>query len=78
MTSEAGRNEEMFFILDGSGEIRIGAETYDVKKGEICEYPDSDKVGVYGQVSAQEDGNPTAMRFIIRDQAEMADYWEGE
>jgi hypothetical protein len=48
------------------------------KRLEICEYPDSDKIGVYGQFSAQEDGKPTAMRFIIRDQAVMADYWEGE
>ena len=38
----------------------------------------SDKVGVYEQFFAQEDGKPTVMRFIIRDQAEMADYWEGE
>ena len=35
MTGEAGCNEEMFFILDGSGKIRIGAETLDVRKGDI-------------------------------------------
>jgi hypothetical protein len=45
---------------------------------EICKYLDSDKVGVYGQFSAQEDGKPTVMRYIIRNQAELAEYWAGE
>jgi hypothetical protein len=45
---------------------------------EIAEYPDSEKVGVLAEFSAQGDGNPTVMRYIIRDQAEMADYWGGE
>jgi len=33
---------------------------------------------VYGQFSAQEDGKPIVKRYIIRDQAGMAEYWEGE
>ena len=107
-------NEEMFFVLEGSGEIRIGPETYSVIKGdviacppggpdtahqlintsadeemkylavgtsmspEIAEYPDSDKVGVLAEFPADGDGKPTVMRYIIRDQAGMAEYWEGE
>ncbi len=107
-------NEEMFFILEGSGEIRIGGEIYPVRKGdiiccpaggpetahqlintseseemkylavatsespEIAEYPDSDKVGVLANFPAHGDGKPTVMRDIIRDQADMTDYWEGE
>ena len=107
-------NEEMFYILEGGGEIRIGSETYPVRKGdviacppggpetahqlintsdsvemkflavatsespEIAEYPDSDKVGVLAQFPAKGDGKPTVMRYIIRDQAGMTDYWEGE
>jgi len=107
-------NEEMFFILEGTGEIRIGAETYTVKTGdiiacppggpdtahqlintsgsvelrylavgtsmspEIAEYPDSNKVGVLAEFPAQGDGKPVVMRYIIRDQAGMAEYWEGE
>lgn len=107
-------NEEMFFVLEGAGEIRIGAETYAVRKGdviacppggpdtahqlintsdseemkylavgtsmspEIAEYPDSQKVGVFAQFPADGDGKPTVMRYIIRDQADMTDYWEGE
>ena len=45
---------------------------------EIAEYPDSDKMGVLAKFSAEGDGKPTVMRYIIRGQAEMADYWEGE
>jgi hypothetical protein len=30
------------------------------------------------EFSAKGDGKPTVMRYIIRDQAEMADYWEGQ
>jgi len=30
------------------------------------------------QFPADEDGNSTVMRYIIRAQAEMADYWQGE
>lgn len=107
-------NEEMFFILQGAGEIRIGANIYPVRKGdviacppggpdtahqlintsdsekmkylavatsmspEIAEYPDSDKVGVLAQFPADGDGKPTVMRYIIRAQADMTDYWEGE
>lgn len=107
-------NEEMFFILEGGGEIRIGPETYPVKKGdviacppggpetahqlintsgkdemrylavgtsmspEIAEYPDSGKVGVLAQFSAEGNGKPTVMRYMIRAQAGMAEYWEGE
>ena len=107
-------NEEMFFILEGKGEIRIGPKTYPVKNGdiiacppggqdtahqlintsesdemrylavatsmspEIAEYPDSQKVGVLAEFSAEGDGKPVVMRYIIRDQAGMAEYWEGE
>ena len=107
-------NEEMFFVLEGTGEVRIGEETFAVKSGdviacppggpetahqlcntsetekmkylavsttmspEIAEYPDSDKTGVYGEFASETGGKPSIMRFIIKDQAGMADYWEDE
>ena len=72
-------NEEMFFVLEGKGEIRIGTETYPVTRGDvISEYPDSEKVGVLAEFLSEDGGKPTVMRYIIRDQADMADYWEGE
>jgi uncharacterized cupin superfamily protein len=32
-------NEEMFFVLQGSGEVRIGTETYPVRVGDIIACP---------------------------------------
>ena len=32
-------NEEMFFILEGSGQVRIGSETYPVRKGDVLACP---------------------------------------
>ena len=45
---------------------------------EIAEYSDSGKVGVLAEFFAKGDGKPTVMRYIIRDQAGMAEYWKGE
>ena len=32
-------NEEMFFILEGSGEVRIGGERHSIRKGDIIACP---------------------------------------
>ena len=32
-------NDEMFFIIEGSGEIRIGAETYPCRQGDVIACP---------------------------------------
>ena len=32
-------NEEMFFILEGEGSVRIGAETHPIKKGDFIACP---------------------------------------
>ena len=32
-------NEEMFLILEGSGEVRIGSDTYPIRKGDIVACP---------------------------------------
>jgi len=39
---------------------------------------EAEKVGVLAQFPAEGDGKPTVMRYIIRDQAGMSEYWEGE
>jgi hypothetical protein len=41
------------------------------------ERSDSGKVGVLAEFSVKGDGKPTVMRYIIRDQTGMAEYWEG-
>lgn len=32
-------NEEMFFVLQGSGEVRIGSETYPIRPGDVIACP---------------------------------------
>jgi len=32
-------NEEMFVVLEGTGEVRIGSETYPIRKGDIIAHP---------------------------------------
>jgi uncharacterized cupin superfamily protein len=32
-------NEEMFFILEGEGEVRIGDQTYPIRKGDFIAHP---------------------------------------
>lgn len=32
-------NEEMFFILEGEGEVRIGTEIFSIKKGDFIAHP---------------------------------------
>lgn len=32
-------NDEMFFIVEGKGEVRIGEETYPVRKGDVIACP---------------------------------------
>jgi uncharacterized cupin superfamily protein len=104
-------NEEMFFILEGEGEVRIGGETFPIRQGdviahppggpdtahqivntsnaelkylgvstrlsaEICDYPDSKKFAVYGELSGP-DGKPQFRRFVSREENSL-NYWEGE
>jgi uncharacterized cupin superfamily protein len=32
-------NEEMFFVLEGEGEVRIGKETFPIKRGDVIAHP---------------------------------------
>jgi uncharacterized cupin superfamily protein len=99
--------EEMFLILEGTGELRFGDERYQIRKHdviacptggpasahqiintgtstlrylalstqsdvEVCEYPDSNKIGVF----AGETGVPR-LRAIVRAEATV-DYYDRE
>lgn len=105
-------NEEMFFVLAGSGEVRIGDAAYPLREGdvvacpaggpetahqirnngneelrylavstqlspEICDYPDSQKFGVYALLSSTEDEQPKFFYFMGRDGMAL-DYWDDE
>lgn len=99
-------NDEVFLILAGSGELRLGAARHTVKEGdligcpagdastahqlintgnselrylaisseidpEICEYPDSDKIGAYSG------SDKNGLMHLTRRGAKV-DYWDGE
>jgi uncharacterized cupin superfamily protein len=99
-------NDELFYILSGQGELRLGSARHAVKAGdvigcplggpetahqlintgseplrylsmssnrdpEICEYPDSDKIGVW---SGEGEGG---LMHLTRRGAKV-DYWDGE
>src|SRR6478672_8087420 len=32
-------NEEMFFVLEGEGEVRIGRETFPIRQGDVIAHP---------------------------------------
>jgi uncharacterized cupin superfamily protein len=108
-------NEEMFFVLQGTGEVRLGNETFPLRAGdilacpaggietahqiintgtdelrylavstlrspEICDYPDSDKFGIYDERPSpwqQRDPKQKLFRFLGRE-AQSIDYWDGE
>ena len=95
-------NDELFYILSGSGELRLGSERHSVKPGDvigcpiggaesahqlintgtepllylsiasnldpdICEYPDSQKIGVWVD----------KFSYLTRSNSPV-DYWDGE
>jgi uncharacterized cupin superfamily protein len=99
-------NDELFLVLAGRGELRLGAARHPVKEGdligcpagdastahqlintgdselrylavsseldpEVCEYPDSDKIGVY----CGDDKN--GLMHLSR-RGDAANYWDGE
>jgi uncharacterized cupin superfamily protein len=99
-------NDELFLILAGRGELRLGAQRYAVKEGdligcpagdastahqlintgdselrylavsseldpEVCEYPDSDKIGVYC-------GSDDKGLMHLSRRCDAASYWDGE
>ncbi len=98
--------EEMFFIVRGTGLLRYGSESRPIRAGdficcptggpqtahqiindsdaelayvsvstmmpaEVCEYPDSQKIGAYGG-----DGEARVRHLTMANQA--VDYWQGE
>ena len=105
-------NEEMFFIIEGNGEVRIGEERYPIRAGdviacppggpekahqiintgttemrylavstkespEICEYPDTGKIGILAEYPPAADGTPQGFRMVTRADMQVG-YWDEE
>ena len=66
-------NEEMFFILEGSGEVRIGEAVYPVKAGDIIACPPGGKETAHQFINT----GATEMKFLAvstRLSPEIAEY----
>src|SRR5262249_18008286 len=66
-------NEEMFFILEGSGEVRIGDEVHPLKKGDVIACPPGDGARAH-QIVNTGDQELTYLAVSTRLSPEVVDY----
>jgi len=66
-------NEEMFFILEGEGEVRIGEETLPIKKGDFISCPPGGKEVAHQIINISKN----ELRYLAvstKESPEIADY----
>ena len=66
-------NEEMFFVLEGEGEVRIGSETLPIKKGDFISCPPGGKEFAHQIVNTSQN----ELRYLAvstKHYPEIADY----
>ena len=68
-------NEEMFFVLEGAGEIRIGAATYPIKAGDAICCPAGGPETAY-QIVNTSNGDLKYLAVSTRISPEIAEYPE--
>jgi len=66
-------NEEMFLILEGTGEVRIGAETYPLKPHDIVACPPGD-AGTAHQIVNSGDVELKYLAVSTKESPEIAEY----
>lgn len=66
-------NEEMFFIIDGEGEVRIGDKTYPIKKGDFIAHPPGGPETAHQIVNTSE-GELRYLAVSTMESPEIADY----
>ncbi len=66
-------NEEMFFVLEGSGEVRIGEETFPIRKGDvICCPPGGPELA--HQIVNTSDAELCYLAVSTKESPEIAEY----
>jgi len=66
-------NEEMFFILEGSGSVRIGAETFPVRSGDVIACPPGGPETAHQIINT----GPTELKYLAvstQEMPEICDY----
>jgi uncharacterized cupin superfamily protein len=66
-------NEEMFFVLDGQGEIRIGAERHPIRRGDVIACPPGGPETAH-QIVNTGSGELRYLAVSTRISPEIADY----
>ncbi len=66
-------NEEMFFILEGEGEVRIGQETFAIRKGDAIAHPPGD-AGTAHQIVNTSNAELKYLAISTMEMPEICDY----
>lgn len=66
-------NEELFFVLEGEGEVRIGAETFPIKKGDFIACPPGGAEAAH-QIVNTSDAELKYLAVSTKLSPEIADY----
>jgi uncharacterized cupin superfamily protein len=66
-------NEEMFFILEGEGEVRIGQETFPIRKGDVIAHTPGD-AGTAHQIVNTSKAELKYLAVSTREYPEICDY----
>jgi uncharacterized cupin superfamily protein len=67
-------NEEMFFVVEGEGEIRIGAETYPIRGGDVIACPPGGPGTAHQIVNSSGGADLTYLAVSTKLSPEIADY----
>jgi len=67
-------NEEMFFVLEGAGEVRIGSETFPIRGGDVIACPPSGPETAHQIVNSGEEGDLRFLAVSTRESPEIAEY----
>jgi uncharacterized cupin superfamily protein len=66
-------NEEMFFVLEGEGEVRIGQETFAIRKGDVIAHPPGD-AGTAHQIVNTSNAELKYLAISTMETPEICDY----
>jgi uncharacterized cupin superfamily protein len=67
-------NEEMFFILEGSGEIRIGASVHAIRVGDVIACPPGGPQSAHQIINTSPDAQLRYLAVSTRESPEICEY----
>lgn len=69
-------NEEMFFVLEGTGEVRIGTERYAIKQGDVIACPPGGPETAHQIVNTSDTAELRYLAVSTKESPEVAEYPE--